>query len=736
MKHTSNILMALLMAIVILPFGLALNASPDGGFFLNETIVTFTANPGNSILYTLDGTNPLLNGTVANGSVLVSARSSTSSALASNPETMLAISALPASTLKGTVLRAVEVLPNGSVLGKEFTRTYFIGFENSSFTTPVISIVTEQKYLDDYNIGMMIKGATYYNDLAANGGNPTDPFRPANWNNDSNRWPASMELYDGGQRKLTDVIELRVSGATSVQYAQKSLKLVYKSSTGGPSKTTYPFWGNQSVAEYERVRLRQGSQDWSSGTQIRDCIVTEIANGMNVVAPECRQAVLFINGEYWGPYNMIEDIHNKQLAMMYNISKSDVVLLEQDGLVQEGNAADGAAWQTFKAELQTKNLSNSADWAWYESKVNVESVIDHYNIQMFMHNNGYPEDLRIFRNKGVPKPGTPADGRYYFEPKDQDQTMGLYSQINYSDNTLQLFLSKPSDDYAYALFVKAWENPEFRVRFVNRTNELLETHFSSVYMNATVDAVAAERRPENPRGIDRWNRPFGTGDWENKVVGIKSWLANRNVAYRGFVAELNITVPVNNSTNTTNTTNTTDPYAIIAQLQADIVVLQNQLLTSQTNLVVCQNSLSVCLVQKAVLQVNLSACMAQLNVTIPPVNQTNTTNTTLPPVNNTNSTNTTLPPVNSTGLVNVTIAQWYPKVKATTTDFVFVCNQNVNATKYDWYTFKNGVEVSKNLNQPTNTVYKQIATGTGTYVQTCVAKGTSPLGNGSIAVTV
>ena len=51
---------------------------------------------------------------------------------------------------------------------------------------------------------------------------------------------------------------------------------------------------------------------------------------MNVLAEHCRTIELFLNGEYWGSYSILEDFDDKQLAQMFGIDKDDVVIRSEE----------------------------------------------------------------------------------------------------------------------------------------------------------------------------------------------------------------------------------------------------------------------------------------------------------------------------------------------------------------------------------------------------------------------
>jgi len=276
-------------------------------------------------------------------------------------------------------------------------------------------------------------------------------------------------------------------------------------------------------------------------------------------------------------------------------------------------------------------MSDNATWKNFTSLVNIDSLIDHMIVQIYVNNEDYPGDYRMWRNKNVASqvPGTPYDGRWYFQPKDLDQSAGLYPQIRFDENVVDKFLSQPSDNYGFFLFIAAMKNPEFKQKFISRSIELADGQLNSAHWNQTIDRLAAERRTEIPKEMQRWDKPT---DWETQLASIKNWYSQRGVYFKAQILALNGTT--------------------------------------------------------------------------------------------------------SSNPVTISVAAWYPKLMTATTDYVFICNPYTNTTRYDWYTYKNGIEVSKTLNQTSNSIYEQYTTGTGVYVQTCVVHDGSTLKDGSITITV
>lgn len=742
-----------MMIFLIVPAVNALSVSQAGGFYTSALSVTLSGNQNNTLRYTLDVSDPLT-GTIVTGPVFITSRPSAPSALATNPETSLYPIYKPTSTLKATILRAVEIDPSGKVISN-ISQTYFIGLNENAFTNPIFSVVIDDKYLQDYNTGMIVKGATYYNDFNMKGGNPTNPFRPANWNNDSLRWPANYELYVNGATIANDKVMFYPSGQWSAALAKKSFKIKYDKAVG-PAQTTIQLFGTESPSSMNKVWLKNGGQDFN-GLGLRDCIAAEIINtDLNVEETQCAQAALFINGEYYGAFNINQDIDAKLLANKYGIDKDDVVLLEKDGLVEEGKKTDNAPYFALKSWLMNSStdLSNDADYQYFKSKVNTDSLIDYYATHMYFNNNDFPSDHRMWRNKNTAsqEPGTPYDGRWYFQPKDLDQTVGLYNHITSDENTITDFLSRSG--HGYIFFTKAMENPEFKQQFITRNLQLLDTTFSTSHVNAVVDRIASERRPEVSRDKNRWEKPY---NWENDLVAYKKWMGERNINYRGFINALGNLTTVPPQINTTNGTDTTPPPTNTTETNTGCHTNLDSIpssciggtITSDSWIGGCRTI--TCTGTNGAL--TTKACPKSTHFEMWPVSKTETAPTACIGItcfkptsgfmrspdypictgtSTTNQTNTTTPPqtnnTSSGATAQLRVADWYPKQLHP----VFICSANeFTPSTYD-FTFGDG---EKTANYAQNNVYK-IYAAPGTYTATCTAKQGTTTAQASTTVTV
>ena len=105
---------------------------------------------------------------------------------------------------------------------------------------------------------------------------------------------------------------------------QKSFA-VYANNALGSDVFSYPFFENRSYTEYSSVLLRYSNSD-SSATRMRDAAVAELSEGLGLYYQAGYPILLYLNGEYWGHYNLRERANRDSLAQWEGITDPDTVM--------------------------------------------------------------------------------------------------------------------------------------------------------------------------------------------------------------------------------------------------------------------------------------------------------------------------------------------------------------------------------------------------------------------------
>ena len=336
--------------------------SLGSGLYHGAQSLTITVPSNCYVTYTLDCTTP------------------TKSSTRYNEGASLNISA-------NTVIRAKAFSQNGSQYESEVvSNTYIIvgtteTTEAHDTSLNMVYLVTDPDNLWNKDYGIYVVGNNYEGDAAPEDWTITDGKLGANFNQSGREWERSAHmtyLSAGGQsvEYETDLM-IRIFGAFSRKKMQKGVALVARKGYGSSSTIDYPFFSNRPFESYKSLVLRASGQDCAS-SRIRDVLVTGLADDGNVdLAMQAYvQVVVYLNGEYWGVYNLREKVSKYYLAQHYGVTNEDSI----DVLVGNGNyvTGDSAAVEDYKALIsycESKNcdLSNAGDYAYVASQIDVEN---------------------------------------------------------------------------------------------------------------------------------------------------------------------------------------------------------------------------------------------------------------------------------------------------------------------------------------------------------------------------
>ncbi|HLP10503.1 MAG TPA: CotH kinase family protein, partial [Flavobacteriales bacterium] len=381
-------------------------------------------------------------------------------ALASSPVcTALAIN-------QTTTVRSVAVA-TGLLPSEEYIATYFI---NANHNLPVISIITDSLHLWDYDSGIFVMGP---------GASSTPPYYGANFWLDL-EYPAVFELYQNQSLVFSQQIGLAIhGGSVNRQQPMKSLRLTARDKYS-KKKMEYPFFEERTNVEYEELVLRNGSSDFCL-SHMRDELTAEnlfkeTANDVLVSRP----AIAYINGVYWGIYNLKEKRGKYNLAQVHNVDEDSLDIIRDNIYAWEG---DTLAFHTMHNYVMTHDLSNNAFYNVFSSHMDIENFTDYYIGEIYYGNFDWPYgNIECWRER---KPGSKF--RYIFFDLDvaftgtpwQDHTYNLWTKIfsDYCDPNKHI-----------NLFEAALTNTGFHHNFVNRYCDLLNTIFTPEHQLQKVGA--------------------------------------------------------------------------------------------------------------------------------------------------------------------------------------------------------------------------------------------------------
>lgn len=414
--------------------------SVPSGFYTEDFSLALSAPDGFSIYYTLDGSIPTIYSSLYTWPIPV------------HIQDALLYEEIP----KATIIRAVAV-DDAGVSTDIFTATYLADSPYITDDRVLISVVSDPTNFLDPDTGIYVAGTQYETHVAI-GGDPADDSM-ANYRMTGHSWerPAHIDYFDMDRTYLfSQETGVRIHGDSSRSDYQKSLRLYARKEYDGNSLFTYDFFGNNSYAN--SIILRRGS----FLNQFLPALVSDRAVSTQDYIP----CILYLNGIYWGDYNLLERYDAEYFEGHFNIPSKHIAILK-DGILVEGSIASAESYLALYNYMAENDLSIPENYDYVCSQLDIESYIDCYCAQLYINNCDFYEgkNMVLWRSEESSTLTPYADGKWRFCITDTDQSLTFGVNEGYWTNSFNdpYSLVKTVDE---TMFHALLANPEFRRQFV------------------------------------------------------------------------------------------------------------------------------------------------------------------------------------------------------------------------------------------------------------------------------
>ncbi len=491
--------------------------SEKSGFYGTDFELTLSASDHTEIYYTVDGSDPTNSETAQlyTGTIEVRDRTeqlniwSVYAEDENSPQSVCLGVGYKQPTFnvdKATVVRAAAKSADG-IFSDVISRTYFVTTGNLEQYKDmmVVSLATSPDSLFDPETGIYVTGNKYINWKKSADYDPSksvwDSSLPTNYYSKGREWEreASVSVFKNGETVAEQDMGIRIKGASTRNGAQKSFNL-YARNDYGASKIEYPLIeGNYAkdgtlIEKYDSVCLRSVSDE----VRLRDGFSNKlIADRENITTQSMQQCAVFLNGEYWGLYEMTEKFSDYFIESNYGIDKKDVAMIK-NGELEEGEQVEYDNFMQFVNTYSKKNLTVPANYQTVCNYIDIDSMIEHYAAGLYLGTYDWPNyNYGVWRSTGTEIPGNAySDGKWRFISFDFDYTMGAtYESFGgvegYAYDSFQHMDVKSGAPTN--LFIQLLKNQDFRTKFVNvycdyanevltpeKANEMAE-HYSQEY---------------------------------------------------------------------------------------------------------------------------------------------------------------------------------------------------------------------------------------------------------------
>ena len=440
---------------------------------------------------------------------------------------------------RAVVLRAIAIGPDGQK-SEVITKTYFIGLDIEKYfkKATIISIVTDPENLLDYEKGIMVKGKIY-DEWLKNPESESILLNPArhyliegNYTQKGKDWEreAVIEYFEGSNKVTwSQNGGIRLKGSLSRNFSQKSINIYFRKDYGDKSLKYDLFQNNvdkdnKEIKEYKSFSLRNGGND--KFLKFKDQLLQDLVKDRNVDTQAGKMAILFLNGEYWGVYVLQEKYSDDYYASHYNIDKDNIIVIKEDE-VDEGKDEDIKLYNELM-EYAKKDLSNNKIYKEFTNKVDIQSMIDYYAIQIYIGNTdwGIDNQDKITKNTQLWRVRETSnkeyeDGKWRWSLYDLEYSSSMYNQNTTSYDYNSIEKAKSSQP----LFGSAMKNTEFKNAFYNTLKDIGKNYYSRDNINNYLDEYYNEWEEYYYNNDKRFSN-YST-DRNYSIIKIKEYFDNR-----------------------------------------------------------------------------------------------------------------------------------------------------------------------------------------------------------------
>ncbi len=496
--------------------------SIESGIYDDFLELTMLSRQGDTIRYTRDGSIPNEKSKIYSRSVSLNSR-------VHLPDILTFLDWKNGSkpyedNFKANVIRAAT-FKEGKRTSKIYTKTYFTYpyFLSKYKNFNIVSLVTDPDNLFQKDSGIYTGGGKdLYN---------------ANFNQRGKLWERDAHIIcfnSKGKIEFDQEVGLRIHGQVTRKYPAKSFRIC-PSNQYDAGKIRTGIFKHTKTKLFDKLILRATTGDRQK-TLFKDECTAYICRDLHVDVSDYAHSILFINGEYWGIYNLREYLGKGYVSQKYNHPKDSVNIVLHGADNYQGkdpklrrNKSKHQRMNDCYQFMVTTDLSDSTNYEKVKKYLHIKSIIDFYCVQLFFGNIDYLNNNNKLWNAGT-------QGKWHQFLFDMD-----LGWMDAKLNTLKPLLNPESSvrhpSYATFLFRKLMTSPQFKTKFLNRLNYLMSHDLSQENLVKAVEQFKTIYGPVVEEHIHRWRRPGSVRQWKSKVSYMTGFAKTRHQYMREYVAE-------------------------------------------------------------------------------------------------------------------------------------------------------------------------------------------------------
>ncbi len=374
-----------------------------------------------------------------------------------------------------TVLRA-KAFKEGFLEGVPSTSTFMINERIPDLPVVFVTLDPESLFGDELGI-------------YAVGKEESQPNYKQNWTRAGN-----FEFLDGAEKTpiLNQLAGFAISGQGSRSFEQKSFKVKARAKYG-VKRLNHQFFPQREGRRYKSILLRSGGQYYVGLALVRDAVLQELAGVTPLPYQGYKPSVVYLNGSYWGIYNLRERNSQDNLYSNYGLKKDEIDLVN-NGYLTVASVGSLSKYKELEAFIYGADLSNTSDYQKLCEMIDIDNYLYYMACEIGLDNDDWPDNNQKLFLAHV---GENQKWRWILQDLDNTLKRSSYDCLG------KLFDSS-STKLSTKMICYLLNNKEFEGRYIDVQSLVTGSVYSPQRVEERMSQALNHIRSEYPYAREKW----------------------------------------------------------------------------------------------------------------------------------------------------------------------------------------------------------------------------------------
>ena len=125
---------------------------------------------------------------------------------------------------------------------------------------------------------------------------------------------------------------------------------------------------------------------------MKDIMITSLMRGTELDFQDYNPVATYLNGEYWGMYNMREKINEHMLASKHNLNADEITLLTNNAQIIEGSNEE---YNQLIDYINTYDLSNDTNFEFVRDRIDLKHYALYQTSNIYINTDWPGNNIKI-----------------------------------------------------------------------------------------------------------------------------------------------------------------------------------------------------------------------------------------------------------------------------------------------------------------------------------------------------